>query len=156
MVGTNLYREMIRRMIRPMTHADLAPCGSLYAKAFPQEHWGIDWTDESAAAYLQDFLEQKKFVGYVYEEQGEVLGCILAHRRICGSREELCLNEMAVLPGHQGRGIGSQLLGALIRYGRENGLAGIVLYTSRYAPAAGFYEKHGFMLSEGTVCMYLA
>lgn len=152
MVGTHLYREVIRRMIRPMTHTDLAPYGSLYAKAFPQEHWGIDWTDESAAAYLQDFFEQKKFVGYVYEEQGEVLGCILAHRRICG----LCLNEMAVLPGHQGRGIGSQLLNALNRYSRENDLAGIVLYTSRYAPAAAFYEKHGFMLSEGTVCMYLA
>ena len=40
----------------------------IYAKAFPIEHWGIDWTAENATDYLQDFFEQKRFVGYVYEE----------------------------------------------------------------------------------------
>ena len=27
-------------------------------------------------------------------------------------------------------------------------------YTSEYAPAAKFYEKNGFKLSQGTICMY--
>lgn len=141
-------------MIRTMEHADLPRCGMLYARAFPAEHWGIDWTAENAAAYLQDYLEQRKSVGYVYEENGEVIGCILAVRRISGSREELHLLEMAVLPEQQGRGIGRQLLHAVKAYSRENGLAGIVLYTSEYAPAARFYEKNGFQLSRGTICMY--
>lgn len=141
-------------MIRKMECGDLLPCGEIYARAFPKEHWGIDWTRENAAAYLQDFFEQKKFVGYVYEEEGQVLGCILALRKICGSREELHIQEMAVLPQRQGGGIGRQLLAAAAAYCGEQKLAGMVLYTGSHAPAAKFYEKNGFQVSPGIICMY--
>lgn len=33
-------------------------------------------------------------------------------------------------------------------------LAGIVLYTAEQAPAKKFYEKNGFQVSEGVICMY--
>ena len=39
-------------------------------------------------------------------------------------------------------------------YHKESGYAGVVLYTSEYAPASKFYEKNGFKLSQGTICMY--
>jgi len=141
-------------MIRNMKYSDLAQCGMIYAKAFPMEHWGIDWTAENAAEYLQDYFEQKKFLGYVYEENDKILGFIFALCKISGSKEEIYINEMAVLPKRQGQGIGRQLLNAVKDYSKEKGLAGIVLYTSKYAPAAKFYEKNGFKLSDGTICMY--
>ena len=141
-------------MTRIMKASDLAQCGRIYAKAFPIEHWGIDWTAENATDYLQDFFEQKRFVGYVYEEKEEVLGCIFALCKISGSKKEIYINEMAVLPVRQGLGIGKQLLNAVKDYSKNNGLAGIVLYTSEYAPAAKFYKKNGFKLSNGTICMY--
>ena len=53
-----------------------------------------------------------------------------------------------------GKGIGRQLLNAILDYSKEAGLAGVVLYTSEYAPAFKFYEKNGFKLSQGTICMY--
>ena len=141
-------------MIRVMKHNDLSQCGRIYAKAFPMEHWGIDWTIENATEYLKDFFEQKRFVGYVYEENDEVFGCIFALCKISGSKQEIYINEMAVLPERQGQGIGKQLLNAVKDYSKDKGLAGIVLYTSEYAPAAKFYEKNGFQLSNGTICMY--
>ncbi len=76
-------------MIRIMKYSDLAQCGMIYAKAFPVEHWGIDWTTENATEYLKDFFEQKRFVGYVYEENDEVSGCIFALCKISGSKQEL-------------------------------------------------------------------
>ena len=141
-------------MIRIMKNSDLAHCAMIYAKAFPMEHWGVDWTTENATEYLHDFFEQKRFVGYVYEENDEVLGCIFALRKISGSKEEICINEIAVLHERQGQGIGKQLINAVKDYSRDNGLAGIVLYTSAYATAAKFYEKNGLKLSNGTICMY--
>ena len=60
-------------MIRIMKNSDLTQCGSIYTKAFPMEYWGIDWTTENATEYLQDFFEQRRFVGFVYEENKEVL-----------------------------------------------------------------------------------
>lgn len=141
-------------MIRRMKDVDLAQCGVIYAKAFPKEHWGIDWTAARAAEYLQDFFEQKRFVGYVCEENHQLTGCIFALRRLSGSKEELYIHEMAVLPERQGHGIGRQLLNAVKAYCRDECLAGVVLYTSMYAPAAKFYEKNGFRISDGTICMY--
>ena len=78
-----------------MKYSDLAQCGLIYAKAFPIEHWGIDWTAENATEYLQDYFEQKRFVGYVYEENDEVLGCIFALCKISGSQIVLYTSEYA-------------------------------------------------------------
>ena len=141
-------------MIRKMKEEDLQQCGVIYAKAFPIEYWGIDWNLDNAKEYLLDYYEQKRFVGYVYEEDDMVIGCIFALCKISGSKKEIYINEMAVLPERQGQGIGKQLLNAVKDYSKDKGLAGIVLYTSEYAPAAKFYEKNGFKLSNGTICMY--
>ena len=143
-------------MIRKMKEEDLQQCGVIYAKAFPIEYWGIDWNPDNAREYLLDYYEQNKFVGYVYEEDDEVIGCIFALCKISGSKKELYINEMAVLPERQGQGIGKQLLKAVLEYCKEAGLVGVVLYTSEYAPAFKFYEKNGFKLSQGTICMYCA
>lgn len=141
-------------MIRKMKKEDLQKCGELYAKAFPIEHWGIDWNPDNASEYLSDYYEQKKFVGYVYEEDDVIIGCIFALCKISGSKKEIYINEMAVLPERQGQGIGTQLLKSILDYSKGEGLAGVVLYTSEYAPAFKFYEKNGFKLSQGTICMY--
>lgn len=141
-------------IIRTMNRTDLAQCGEIYAMAFPMEQWGIDWTADSAREYLSDYFEQKRFVGYVYEEDGMVIGCVFALIKISGSKQEIYINEMAVRPDRQGQGIGKSLLDTVCRYSDSNGLAGVVLYTSEYAPAAKFYEKNGFLLSNGTICMY--
>ena len=49
-----------------MKYSDLAQCGVIYAKAFPIEHWGIDWTAENATDYLQDFLNIKNMLDTLY------------------------------------------------------------------------------------------
>ena len=70
------FKLVVSIMIRIIKNSDLAQCGMIYAKAFPMEHWGIDWTTDNATEYLRDFFEQKRFVGYVYEENDEVLGIV--------------------------------------------------------------------------------
>ena len=100
------------------------------------------------------FFWTEKICGICIWGKKEVLGCIFALRKISGSKEEIYINEMAVLPERQGQGIGKQLLNTVKDYSKDKGLAGIVLYTSEYAPAAKFYEKNGFKLSNGTICMY--
>lgn len=141
-------------MIRRMKNSDLPRCGEIYAGAFPAEHWRIDWNAENAAEYLSDFFEQKHFVGYVYEDNYEIVGCVFAVRKRSGSKEEVHIQEMAVLPEKQGTGIGKQLLNTIKDYCKKHDLAGVVLYTSEYAPAAEFYKRNDFKISRGTICMY--
>lgn len=46
-------------MIRIMKYSDLAQCGRSYAKAFPMEHWGIDWTTETQQNICKIFWNRK-------------------------------------------------------------------------------------------------
>ena len=97
--------------------------------------------------YLNDFFHNKKFVGYVAVENGDLIVGLFAHEKIWWNNSEVFIEEMFVNPEYQGKGIGTSLLLEVEKYIKEKGLAGITLSTNKYAPAPKFYEKNGF-----TVC----
>jgi [ribosomal protein S18]-alanine N-acetyltransferase len=51
---------------------------------------------------------------------------------------------IAVVPSMRGRGIGSQLLDALLARARREGYGGLSLSVERENPSIGLYERHGF------------
>ena len=73
---------------------------------------------------------------------------------MCWNANEVHVDEMFVAPERQKSGIGKALADALKSYCKEKSLAGIVLYTAEAAPAKLFYEKNGFKVSDGVICMY--
>ena len=76
------------------------------------------------------------------DEQKNAVGFALA--RDVGDYAHL--EEMDVHPDHGRRGIGSQLLGAVINWARAAGFPGITLITFRHLQwNAPFYERHGFV-----------
>jgi len=141
-------------MIRAFQNTDLTQCATIFAKAFSKEDWGCVWSQERAEAYIKDYVERKKFVGFVSEEDGVISGAILGCVSVSWNNDEIHVDELIVDPEKQRQGIGQKLLDAVKDYSKANGLAGIVLYTNEQAPAKKFYEKNGFQLSEGTICMY--
>lgn len=52
------------------------------------------------------------------------------------------LSDTAVAPPHQGRGIGTAMVGALVAWLRANAPDGA--YVNRFADVDGFYERWGF------------
>lgn len=141
-------------MIRAYEKEDLVQCAAIFVKAFSAEKWGCVWTQERAEAYIRDYAERKKFVGFVYEEDGVISGAILGSVNVSWNNDEIHVDELIVAPERQRQGIGQKLLDAMKEYSKSNGLAGIVLYTNEEAPAKKFYDKNGFQLSQGTICMY--
>jgi len=76
------------------------------------------------------------------DDQKIVVGFALA--RVVNGHAHL--EEIDVHPDHGRRGIGSQLLGAVITWARAAGLPGITLITFRHLPwNAPFYARHGFV-----------
>lgn len=62
------------------------------------------------------------------------------------------LVKMAVDPAYQGRGIGAQLLAALVAHARAAGFAQVYIETSSALPASnGLYRKFGFKTTGQTV-----
>lgn len=141
-------------MIREFEKKDLAACAAVFREAFSEETWGCVWSQERAETYLLDYVSSPKFVGFVSEENGKIDGAILACRKVSWNADELHIDEMFVDPNKQRTGVGQQLLAAMKDYSKNNGLAGIVLYTAQEAPAMKFYQKNGFQVSDGVICMY--
>lgn len=131
-------------MIRPLRSADIPDCAAILCSVYNNDLWQCRWEQPDAEAYLADFTGMAKFVGFIAEEGGAILGAVFAHEKVWWSGSEVFIEEMFVHPAHQGRGIGSALLREVEAYVRRHSLQGMTLSTNRYAPAPHFYRKNGF------------
>ena len=130
--------------IRPLVPADLPVCAQILCAVYNNDLWQCRWTQETAEAYLTDAMQHRAFVGYAAVEEDDVIGALFAHEKIWWNKPEVFIEEMFVRPDRQGSGVGSALMHTAEDYVRRHSLAGITLATNRFAPAAGFYRRHGF------------
>lgn len=140
-------------MIRVMEKNDIPACAEILCRVYNNELWMCRWEKETAIAYLTDFFEANKFVGYVICEEDAVIGALFAHEKIWWNNSEVFIEEMFITPEKQRNGLGSSLLQEVESYVKEHQLAGITLSTNRYAPAPLFYKKNGFIDSEHVLFM---
>lgn len=143
---------MTGALLRPATEADLPRLAEVTALAYhavDARTFQRSWPDpEMRPAARQAFwTERTRHVlrtdpggCWVAEVDGVIVGCALSRVR------ELMwiLSSFAVLPGHQGRGIGSQLLPAALHHGR--GCLRAMLASSADPQAVRRYRRAGFTL----------
>ena len=141
-------------MIRQMQKKDLTACAEILCAVYNNEMWQCRWTVETGAAYLEDYFDVKKFVGFVVEENDKIIGALFAHEKIWWNNSELYIDEMFVVPEMQRNGLGSRLIKTAEKYVKKYNLAGLTLCTNKYAPAPGFYRKNGFKDNEAISFMY--
>ena len=139
--------------IRAFRQEDLGRCAEILMAVYNNSLWQCRWEMETAKAYLQDYADAAKFIGYVAEDEQHVIGAIFAHKKIWWNNSEVFIDEMFVYPEMQGRGVGTALLSTLEGYVQERGMAGFTLTTNRYAPAPQFYKKNGFVECEPIIMM---
>ena len=140
--------------IRKLAQSDITVCAEILCSVYNNDMWQCRWEKDTAIEYLTDFYERKKFVGYVLEEEGIILGGIFAHEKVWWNNSEVFIEEMFVKPELQRKGYGSLLLQKVEEYVKEKGLAGLTLSTNKYAPASLFYKKNGFEENEYVILMY--
>ena len=141
-------------MVRMFEDADIVKCAAIMQAVYNNEIWQCRWNDDTAYAYLRDFVEHRKFVGFILVEDNEVVGAVLCRERVWWNNSELYIEEMFVSPQFQRRGYGQRLLRAIERYVNEKQLAGITLSTNRFSFAPDFYRKNGFIDGEHVLFMY--
>ena len=141
-------------MIRKIDKNDIPACAEILCAVYNNEMWQCRWTVVTAAAYLEDYFCANKFVGYVIEENGNVIGALFAHEKIWWNNSELFIDEMFILPQRQRSGYGSMLISAAEEHVKRHKLAGLTLCTNKYAPAPSFYRKNGFSDNECIMFMF--
>ena len=141
-------------LIRPLLISDIPACADILCAVYNNELWQCRWSQETAAAYLLDYAQARRFVGFAAELDGRVIGAAFAHEKIWWNNSELYIDEMFIIPEMQRGGYGSMLINAAEEYVNKHKLAGLTLCTNKYAPAPNFYRKNGFNDNEFIMFMY--
>ena len=127
--------------------------GEIYAAAFSGEPWHDLWKPEDAAVHVKELLESKNAYGLEFIIDGEVAGFVLGTSMLFHYGRTFEINDLAVDPAYQQRGIAKKLMDQLLTDLKEQGIVGVHLITAAEAFLPEFYERFGFQKEERVILM---
>jgi ribosomal protein S18 acetylase RimI-like enzyme len=141
--------------IYPATIDHITRYGEIYSAAFSGEPWNDPWKPEDAVIHVRELLETKTSYGLEYVEHGKVVGFLVGTSMLFHYGRTFEINDLAVDPACQGRGIARQLLERCKQDMKARGIVGIHLITSGTGFLPEFYERHGFRRENEVILMGL-
>ena len=127
--------------------------GEIYAKAFSGEPWNDPWKPEDAVIHVKEILEMKQSYGLEYVEDNMAVGFLLGSSMLFHYGRTFEINDLAVDPAYQGKGIAKMLLEQCIADMKAQGIVGIHLITANEGFLPDFYERHGFGREKEVILM---
>lgn len=144
---------MSKENIQPITMEHIRRYGDIYAKAFSGEPWNDPWKTEDAVIHVQELLESKQSYGLEYVLDGKVVGFILGTSMLFHYGRTFEINDLAVDPEYQRRGIAKELLEKCLADIKAQGMVGVHLITAGEGDLPEFYAKYGFKKEDEVILM---
>lgn len=141
--------------ISPCTMDHIKRYGEIYAMAFSGEPWNAAWRPEDAEIHVREILESKQSYGIecAVEDRDHIVGFLLGSSMLFHYGRTFEINDLAVDPSWQGKGIATDLLERCLSDMKEQGIVGLHLITSGDSFLPAFYERHGFKLEKSVTLM---
>lgn len=135
-------------MLRPVATADAPFLRRVYASTREDELAVVPWSDEERDAFLRHQFDAQDAHYRTYvdadfsviEADGQPAGRLYVARWA----DEIRIMDIALLPEHRRKGIGSELLRALLAEGAATGRP-VTIHVERNNPARALYERLGFV-----------
>jgi len=141
-------------MIKKFSSYDFQACCELFVKVFNGVPWNDKWTNETAKIYLQELVDNKRFLGYTLWKNDSLIGAVFCHMKNHYRGEEIFVDEMYISAEYQRRGYGMELMNAVEKFAKEQNFISITLLTGMDKPAFPFYQKFGCKHLEYLAFMY--
>ncbi len=137
-------------LLRVAEEKDLSACAEIYVLCFNAPPYNEPWDREEAQLLLSILLQRDPGFCFVAEYQGRVIAF-----SFCSTLGPFraTIEEFAVHPRFQKRGVGSTLLEHTLDALKEAGYFVVYLVAHREAKAYCFYQKHGFRETPHNVLM---
>lgn len=141
--------------IRNINKDHIAEYGEIYAKAFSGEPWNDPWKAEDAVLHVKELLDSNQSFGLEYVIDEKVVGFILGTSMLFHYGRTFEINDLAVDPAYQRRGIAKQLLERCLTDVKKQGMTGVHLITAGEGNLPVFYENYGFKKENEVILMGL-
>lgn len=142
-------------LIQPCSLEHVERYGEIYAKAFSGEPWNDPWDPADAVIHVRELLESKQSYGMEYVEDGKGVGFILGTSMLFHYGRTFEINDLAVDPAYQRRGIAKMLLERCLADMKARAIVGVHLITAGEGILPAFYEKYGFKKENEVILMGL-
>jgi ribosomal protein S18 acetylase RimI-like enzyme len=134
--------------LRPIEDADLPFLREVYGGTRAAELALTDWSDEQRAAFVtMQFEAQHRYYSENYTGAAFLVvlwrGVPVGRLYLVRWHDELRLIDIALLPQHRGRGIGSAVLAAVLTEGQRLNLP-VRIHVEQFNPALRLYARLGF------------
>lgn len=129
--------------------------GKIYAEAFAGEPWNDPWSAADATVHIKELLESGQSYGLEYAIDGRIAGFILGSSMVFHYGRTFEINDLAVAPEYQRRGIAAALLERCLADLKEQGIVGVYLITAGKGILPEFYRKYGFREEKEVILMGL-
>ncbi|MBR3003441.1 MAG: GNAT family N-acetyltransferase [Lachnospiraceae bacterium] len=139
--------------IKPCTLSNVERYGEIYANAFSGEPWNDPWKKEDAIVHVRELLESKQCYALEYELDGKPVGMIIGTSMLFHYGRTFEINDLAVDPAYQHRGIATQLLERCLADIKAQGMVGVHLITAGEGVLPEFYGKYGFKKENRVILM---
>lgn len=141
--------------IRGINRTHIKEYGQIYARAFSGEPWNDPWRVEDAIIHVEELLESRQSYGLECLMDNKVVGFILGISMLFHYGRTFEINDLAVDPDYQRRGIAKQLLEGCLTDIKDQGMVGVHLITAGEGILPAFYERYGFKKEKEVILMGL-
>jgi aminoglycoside 6'-N-acetyltransferase I len=123
-------------------HASQA--ATIIVQAYVEPPWNEKWSLEGATSRMGELSATPGWMGVGALEAGQLLGFAIGLPHTSASGKGLYIPEIAVLPSHQGRGIGKRLLKLLEAEAHDAGFSSAWLLSQSQGAAAEYYKASDY------------
>ena len=110
---------------------------------------------EDAVIHVEELLESRQSYGLECLIDNKVVGFILGTSMLFHYGQTFEINDLAVDPAYQRRGIAKQLLERCLADIKDQGMVGVHLITAGEGILPAFYERYGFKKEKEVILMGL-
>jgi GNAT superfamily N-acetyltransferase len=129
---------------RQLTPDDVQQGADIIVRVYAEAPWNEDWSVENAAARLNELATTPGCLAIGAFDGADFIGFAIAIPHTSVTGRGLYIAEIAILPQHQRKGIGTGLLERLEVWARDAGFFHVWLVSRRTGGVSAYYGRNGY------------